>query len=160
MMFWGIIIITLICSSQLLLYTHANRAMGIPDVAFLFMDDIIIVTCAQVLFIPLFTLMALLCPKGQEGTVFCVYTALMNAGGNLSSIISGMLMGWLGITAHNFDNMVSMRIITLALNLIPCLMISFIPADEEMEKLIALQKEADEERSGAVAPIVTQEPEV
>ena len=110
------------------------------------MDDIIIVTCAQVLFVPLFTLMALLCPKGQEGTVFCVYTALMNAGGNLSSIISSGLMSWLGITAHNFDNMVAMRIITLALNLLPCLMISFIPDDDEMEKLIAIQKEEDDEK--------------
>lgn len=136
MMFWGNIVITLIVSTQLLLYTGYNRVVGIPDVAFLFLDDIIIVTTGQVLMVPLLSMMAMLCPKGMEGTVFCLYTALNNLGGNLSSMISAGLVAAFGITAHNFDNMVPLRLATLCLQLLPCLLVGLLPTDEEIVSLL------------------------
>ena len=151
-LFYGTILVTLICSSQLLLYSHANRAIGIPDVTFLFMDDVILITMGQVLFVPMFTLIAMLCPKGLEGTVFCVYTALMNGGAQLSVLFSAMLMDVFGITAQNFDNIVSMRIVTLFMQLIPCLLIFLIPSDDEMKAMLEERKQAD-----ALAMLATRE---
>jgi len=143
MMFWGNLAVTLIVSSQIILYSGYNRVIGIPDVAFLFLDDIIIVTTGQVLMVPLLSMMAMLCPKGMEGTVFCLYTALNNLGGNLSSILSAGLVSAFGITAHNFDNMVPLRLVTLALKLLPCLLVGLLPTDEEIATLLADANDPD-----------------
>jgi len=152
--------VTLCTSFTLLLYTHANRSMGIPDVAFIFLDDVILITMGQVLFVPLLTLVAMLCPKGLEGTVFCVYTALMNGGNQLSTLISAGLMSCFGITAHNFDNIVELRIVTLVLQLIPCLVIFLVPSDERMKEILEERDVADRETEhAAIADIIADTPE-
>jgi len=152
MMFWGNLATCLVVSSQLILYTGYNRVLGIPDVAFLFLDDIIITTVAQILMVPLLSLMAMLCPKGMEGTVFCLYTALNNLGGNLSSVLSGYMVAAFGITETNFDNMVWLRVVTLLISLIPCLFVFLLPSDEDIQLLLENERAGEQstEQPGAM----------
>ena len=97
---------------RLLLFTGVNRDLGIPDVAFVFADSALITVVSMVLMVPLLALMAQLCPKHLEGTVFSFYTALYNLGGIISAQFSGALQSAFGIDAHNFDNVVWLRVVS------------------------------------------------
>ena len=55
--------------SQLLLVTHLNRDLGIPDTLFTFGDDLVLTVFGQLAFMPLLVLAASLCPPGVEGTL-------------------------------------------------------------------------------------------
>ena len=61
---------TAIGLTQLLLVTHYNRVLGIPDTWFTFGDDLILTVLGQLAFMPLLVLAASLCPPGVEGTLF------------------------------------------------------------------------------------------
>ena len=67
---WTAIASSTLGLSQLLLVTHANRALGIPDTLFTFGDDLILTVIGQLAFMPLLVLAASLCPPGVEGTLF------------------------------------------------------------------------------------------
>ena len=58
--------------SQLLLVTHVNRDLGIPDTLFTFGDDLVLTVFGQLAFMPLLVLAASLCPPGVEGTLFAL----------------------------------------------------------------------------------------
>ena len=53
---------TLLGLSQLLLVTHYNRELGIPDTWFTFGDDLVLTVLGELAFMPLLVLAAALCP--------------------------------------------------------------------------------------------------
>ena len=62
---------------QVLLATHANQAMGIPDKLFALTDSAVLSALGQLAFMPTLVLAARLCPPGSEGTLFA---SLMSVG--------------------------------------------------------------------------------
>ena len=64
--------------TQLLLITHYNRVLGIPDTFFLFGDDLVLTVLGQLAFMPLLVLAASLCPPGVEGTLFALLMSVFN----------------------------------------------------------------------------------
>jgi hypothetical protein len=50
--------------SQVLLTTHLNRDLGIPDQAFMLSDSVVLSVLGQVAFMPTLVLAAKLCPPG------------------------------------------------------------------------------------------------
>jgi len=135
MMFWGTLITTLLTSSTLLLYTGANRAIGIPDVAFLFLDDVIVVTIGGVLSCPLLSIIAQMCPKGLEGTVFCTFTTIYNLGLLLGSAATAWSISSFGVTEKNFDNIVELRVFTLLIKLLPITIVFLLPSKKQLDVL-------------------------
>lgn len=73
-------------STQLLLVTHYNRVLGIPDNWFTFGDDLILTVLGQLAFMPLLVLAAALCPPGIEGTLFSLLMSVFNGAGETSML--------------------------------------------------------------------------
>lgn len=67
--FWSTIASVPLALTQLLLTTHANRALGIPDQVFALTDTVVLTVLGQLAFMPTLVLAASLCPPGVEGTV-------------------------------------------------------------------------------------------
>jgi Na+/melibiose symporter-like transporter len=67
--FWTTLISVPLAMTQLLLTTHANRAIGIPDQLFALTDTVVLTVLGQIAFMPTLVLAASLCPPGVEGTV-------------------------------------------------------------------------------------------
>ena len=85
--------------SQLLLVTHYNRVLGIPDALFTFGDDVVLTVLGQLAFMPLLVLAASLCPLGVEGTLFALLMSGFNAAGILGTELGAVLTAWLGVSA-------------------------------------------------------------
>ncbi len=50
--------------TPVLLVTHANRALGLPDEVFAIGDDLILTVLGQIAFMPVLVLAANICPPG------------------------------------------------------------------------------------------------
>lgn len=105
--------------SQLLLTTHYNREIGIPDQFFTLTDSVVLTVLGQVSFMPILALAASLCPPGVEGTLFATLMSIYNAAGTLSNEMGAGLTSYLGITESNFDNISWLIIICSLSSLLP-----------------------------------------
>jgi folate/biopterin transporter len=81
-----------------LLITHVNRQMGIPDTALIFGDDVMLAALGQIAFMPTLVLAARLCPPGVEAVLFATLMSINNGAGALGTEIGALLTKFAGIT--------------------------------------------------------------
>ena len=86
--------------TQLLLVSHYNRELGIPDTYFLYGDDLILTVLGQLGFMPLLVLAAALCPPGVEGTLFALLMSVFNGAGIIGTELGALLTEALGVSAQ------------------------------------------------------------
>jgi folate/biopterin transporter len=111
----------------IILYTHFNRKMGIPDKVFLLTDNVVVSAVGQLSQMPVLTLGARLCPPGVEGSMFSLLTSIMNAGSFVSGEEGAVLTKMLGITAHKFDNLWLLCLIANMSSFLPFVLLRWIP---------------------------------
>jgi len=104
MFFIGVILLSSACgATQLILVSGLNRRMGMPDFPFALGDEVVIDIAKTLLGLPLLILVAAICPKGMESTVYGLVTSMQIAGSTVGSSISAWLIDIFGITLSNFD---------------------------------------------------------
>mmetsp|Transcript_34755 Transcript_34755/g.33075 ORF Transcript_34755/g.33075 Transcript_34755/m.33075 type:complete len:566 (-) Transcript_34755:44-1741(-) len=102
---WTTLISIPLSLTQLMLVTHYNRVLGIPDQLFALTDTVVLTVLGQVAFMPTLVLASRLCPPGVEGTLFASLMSIYNAAGTIASETGAGLTGLLGVTDKNFDNL-------------------------------------------------------
>lgn len=125
-LFWSSIASFPLGMSTLLLITHANRALGIPDAAFVFGDDVALAILGQIAFLPTLVLAARLCPPGVEAVLFATLMSVFNGAGTVGTEIGAVLTKWLGVTESNFDNLGLLTIICNVSSLYPLVFIGWL----------------------------------
>jgi folate/biopterin transporter len=125
-LFWSSLASFPLGMSTLLLITHANRDLGIPDAAFVFGDDVALAILGQVAFMPTLVLAARLCPPGVEAVLFATLMSIFNAAGTVGTEIGAVLTKWLGVTGSNFDNLGLLTILCNVSSLYPLLFIGWL----------------------------------
>jgi hypothetical protein len=105
LIFWTTLISVPLSLTQLLLVTHYNRQIGIPDTMFALTDTVVLTVLGQIAFMPTLVLAASLCPPGVEGTLFATLMSIYNAAGTVSSELGAGLTSLLGVTDQTFDNL-------------------------------------------------------
>ena len=141
--FWASIASVPLALTQVLLTTHTNRALGIPDQLFALTDTVVLVVLGQIAFMPTLVLAANLCPPGVEGTLFATLMSIYNAASSVSSELGAGLTYALGINEKNNDNLSLLVIICALSSLLPLPFINAIDNKPE-------QSTSDEQDSGAV----------
>jgi folate/biopterin transporter len=142
-LFWSSIISAPLGMSSLLLITHANRALGIPDGAFVIGDDVALSILGYIAFLPTLVLAARLCPPGVEAVLFATLMSINNGAGAIGTEIGAGLTKWLGVTDTNFDNLALLTVICNVSSLYPLFFIGWLDevgsqSEEEFEKAQAL----------------------
>jgi len=125
-LFWASIAATPLGLSSLLLITHLNRELGIPDAAFVFGDDIALAVLGEIAFMPTLVLAARLCPPGVEAVLFATLMSIYNGAGTLGTEIGAGLTKYLGVTENNFDNLGLLTIICNLSSLYPLFFIGWL----------------------------------
>ena len=138
-LFWSAIISTPLGMSSLLLITHANRALGIPDGAFIVGDDVVLSILGEIAFLPTLVLAAQLCPPGVEAVLFATLMSINNGAGALGTEIGALLTKWMGVTETNFDNLGMLTVICNLASLYPLFFIGWLDdvgdkSEEEIER--------------------------
>ena len=111
LLFWATAASVPLGLTQVLLTTHANTALGIPDELFVLSDSAVLAALGQLAFMPLLVLAASLCPPGEEGALFASLMSIYNAAGTLSGELGAGLTSILGISDHNFDSLTTLVVL-------------------------------------------------
>jgi folate/biopterin transporter len=111
---------------QLLLITHANRELGIPDAAFVLGDDVVLAVLGQFAFLPTLVLAAKICPPGVEAVLFATLMSIFNGASAVGTEIGAVLTKQLGVTESDFSNLALLNIICNFSSLYPLLFIGLL----------------------------------
>lgn len=125
-LFWSTVISFPLGLLDLVLITHANRAIGIPDTWFVFGDDVILSVLGEIAFLPSLVLAARLCPKGVEAVLFATLMSINNGAGTVGTEIGALLTKALGVTESNFDNLALLSFVCNLTSLYPLLFIGWL----------------------------------
>jgi folate/biopterin transporter len=124
---WCCIVGTIIGMSPLILITHVNRSIGLPDAWFAIIDDVILSILGQITFMPVLVLAANICPPGVEAMLYATIMGCINLSGSLGKIFGGLLTKYMGITNNNFKNLHWLVILTNLSGLIPLMFLGLLP---------------------------------
>ena len=83
----------LVAASQLVLIFGLNKAWGLPNFWFAVGDDVVIHVVNFMMAMPMLVLMASMCPKGAESTVFALVTSVQARPPRAESRCSGRSLG-------------------------------------------------------------------
>ena len=111
---------------QLLLITHVNRDIGIPDGAFILGDDVVLSILGEFAFLPTLVLAARLCPPGVEAVLFATLMSIFNGASTVGTEVGAALTKYLEITESNFDNLALLNVICSLSCLYPLLFIGWL----------------------------------
>jgi len=154
-LFWSTIISFPLGLLDLVLITHANRAVGIPDTWFVFGDDVVLSILGEIAFLPSLVLAARLCPKGVEAVLFATLMSINNGAGTVGTEIGAFLTKVAGVTETNFDNLALLSFVCNLTSLYPLLFIGWLDgvgsvSEQEIEDEAAAQAEKEALASGTV----------
>jgi len=128
---WTCILNMILGMLPLILVTHINRLIGIPDTWFAILDDIIISIFSQISTMPILVLAAQICPSGIEGMLYATITSANNLSNNIGKLLGGLLTLMMGVTNYNFTNLPWLIILTNLFGLIPLMLLNFIPKNNK-----------------------------
>ncbi len=123
---WTTIISAPLGLLNLLLISHTNRLIGIPDQAFVFGDDVVLAILGQFAFLPTLVLAAKICPPGVEAVLFATLMSIFNGASTVGTEVGALLTSILGVTENNFDNLGLLTVICNLSSLLPLLAIGLL----------------------------------
>ena len=138
-LFWSTIASVPLGLIPVLLITHVNREIGIPDTALIYGDDVFLAALGQLSFMPTLVVAARLCPPGVEAVLFATLMSTFNGASTLGTEIGALMTKGLGITDSNFDNLALLTVICSVTSLYPLAFIGWLDGvgdvtEEEMEQ--------------------------
>jgi folate/biopterin transporter len=125
-LFWTTVASAPLGMIQLLLITHANRDIGIPDGAFILGDDVVLSILGEFAFLPTLVLAARLCPPGVEAVLFATLMSIFNGASTVGTEVGAALTKYLSITESNFDNLALLNVICSLSCLYPLVFIGWL----------------------------------
>lgn len=124
---WTCISGTILGMLPLMLITHYNRVIGIPDTWFAVFDNIILSIFGQITTMPILVLAANICPPGVEAMLYATIMSANNLSGSVGNLFGGLLTKMMGITNSDFTNLPLLVIFTNLCGLIPISFLYLIP---------------------------------
>ncbi|KAL3777137.1 hypothetical protein ACHAW5_005324 [Stephanodiscus triporus] len=123
--------------TQLILISHYNRELGIPDGAFVFGDDVVLSILGELAFLPTLVLAAKLCPPGVEAVLFATLMSIYNGASTVGTEVGAALTKMLGVTESDFSNLSLLTVICNVSSLFPLAFIGWLDGvgDESQEEM-------------------------
>lgn len=130
---WSCLSGTILGLLPLMLVTHFNRTIGLPDTWFAMFDSVILSILGQITFMPVLVLAANICPPGVEGMLYATMMSANNLSGNIGRLFGGGLTKIMGITNSDFTNLPWLLLITNLSGLIPLMFLHYIPDERKKD---------------------------
>ena len=141
LLFW-IIVVSVVLSLPAFGFIYGwYKILGVSPQFFAVADELITAPLSEIGFLPLLVLVARICPKGVEATMFAVLASLMNIGLAISDLGGAALVNFFGVhqatetLAANYANLDKVVWIAVLSSFLPMPFLRFLPetrADEEI----------------------------
>lgn len=128
---WTCILSVVLGMLPLILVTHVNRFIGIPDTWFAILDDIVLSIFSQITTMPILVLAAQICPPGIEAMLYATITSANNLSNNIGKLLGGLLTLMMGVTNDDFTNLPWLIVLTNLFGLVPLMFLNFIPKNDK-----------------------------
>jgi folate/biopterin transporter len=125
-LFWSTLVSVPLGLLPVLLITHVNRELGIPDSWLIFGDDVALAVLGTIAFMPTLVLAARLCPPGIEAVLFATLMSIYNGASTVGTELGALLTKIVGITESNFDNLAVLTIFCNLTSLWPLFFIGWL----------------------------------
>ena len=135
---WTSIVSVPLGLTQLLLISHYNRELGIPDGLFVLGDDAVLSILGEFAFLPTLVLAARLCPPGIEAVLFATLMSIYNGASTVGTEVGAGLTKLLSVTETDFSNLALLTLVCNLSSLLPLVFIGWLDgvgeeSQEEME---------------------------
>ena len=125
-LFWSTLLSFPLGLLPVLLITHVNRELGIPDTWLIYGDDVALAVLGTIAFMPTLVLAARLCPPGIEAVLFATLMSIYNGASTVGTELGALLTKVAGITESNFDNLALLTIFCNVSSLWPLVLIGWL----------------------------------
>jgi len=139
--------------TPVILVTHANRALGLPDEIFAMGDDLVLTVLGQIGFMPVLVLAANICPPGVEASLYAALMSVNNLSGGLGSLFGGFATQWFGVTESDFTNLPLLLVVTNLAGLLPLPFLFLLPeqtTNDDGELVVVAQAEPEDAQQPGV----------
>jgi len=92
------IVVSVLSVSDVVMFTRLNIRLGVPDHAFVLGSSVLTTVVAQWMWMPGVVILAQLCPKGMEATMYALLAGCHNLGNVIASNCGALVLEWLGCT--------------------------------------------------------------
>lgn len=121
-----LLFLSLLSLVDLVLVLRLNVQVGINDLFLVFGECALSPMMRRLFLLPIFVLVARVCPSGSEATVFSLLTALGNLGSSFSGYSGNVLLSLLHITSNDYRNLSIAIIVKSISRLLPIILIPFL----------------------------------
>ncbi|MBF41633.1 MAG: folate/biopterin family MFS transporter [Gammaproteobacteria bacterium] len=128
-----VIISAVLGASPVILVTHMNTQMGLPNSIFAIGDDLFLSVVGQIALMPCLVLAAKLCPTGVEASLYAGFVSILNFAGIISEYGGAVLTHLLGVHKTNFDQLSTLIIICTLSSLLPLCFLRYLPKGNVQE---------------------------
>ncbi|GIL81037.1 hypothetical protein Vretimale_9260 [Volvox reticuliferus] len=148
LLWWVMVVGTVLSSSQLILISGLHRQWGLSDQLFVLGDSMVLTVLGQISFMPILVLAARMCPQGVEATLFATLMSVLNCGSMTGGALGAGLTKLYGVTSEDYTNLFKLVATCVALTMAPAPFLSLLPSELDIEKAAADgEQEGGAERS-------------
>ena len=133
-LFWSALASFPLGMIPVLLTTHANQALGIPDQALIYGDDVVLAMLGEIAFLPCLVLAARICPPGVEAVLFATLMSIFNGASTVGTEIGAALTKAFGITDSDFTNLTLLLVLCNVTSLYPLAFLGFLDKVGDMSE--------------------------
>ncbi|EFJ45107.1 hypothetical protein VOLCADRAFT_64019 [Volvox carteri f. nagariensis] len=134
MLWWVMVVGTVLSSSQLILISGLHRQWGLSDQIFVLGDSMVLTVLGQISFMPILVLAARMCPQGVEATLFATLMSVLNCGSITGGALGAGLTKLYGVTSEDYSNLFKLVATCVALTMAPAPFLSLLPSELDAEK--------------------------
>jgi folate/biopterin transporter len=131
-------------ATPIILVTHVNARVGLPDSFFAVGDDLFLSVIGQIALMPCLVLAAKLCPQGIEASMYASFVSILNFAGIVSEYSGALCTYLMGVTKDDFTNLPYLILLCTLTSFSPLCVLGLLPKGN-VHDLIAPSSEAVEE---------------
>jgi len=151
-LFWSALASFPLGMIPVLLTTHYNQVLGIPDTALIYGDDVVLAMLGEIAFLPCLVLAARICPPGVEAVLFATLMSIFNGASTVGTEIGAGLTKAFGVTENDFTNLTWLLIFCNITSLYPLAFLNFLDkvgnlSEEDMDLMDLVSKHAEDSAS-------------
>ena len=127
--FFGVLVIisTIMGATPIILVTHLNLGIGLPNSMFTLGDDLFLSVIGQIALMPCLVLAAKLCPVGVEASLYASFVSVLNFAGIVSDYTGAALTDMMGVTKDDFTHLPHLIALCTITSLLPLCFLCLLP---------------------------------
>lgn len=131
-LFWSLLSVFIVEQSRFLIIFHLTPF--IPNFALALLEGLMMTIVGEFILMPLVVLSARICPEGIEGTFYAFIISIQNLSGIIGDEWGSLVVHAFGVTADNFTHLWKVMVLCHLCDIIPLMVIQFVPRDRELEE--------------------------